>query len=267
MNKIYILPFVVFLAACGDANPTAIELNDLGKVGSVCFIERTPNLKNALNPQAGFENLGSIMEEMVKPPIKQGWKITSENRTTATLNTKRDGISYICEYEKIEGEWKLVRSLWDGEEAYSQEAAKEVKKQAQLKQDIVWQENGWMGESYKYYTLPPQGADANSGKELAINCKPNKRGVMLNGFVDDWNGQNVEFSFDENIISFGVSGGSSSSYLGDLVDSRYGKEIRNEVEAANKFIEALKGSRILKVMGETFVIDANELQKVPCISE
>ena len=75
-----------------------------------------------------------------------------------------------------------------------------------------------MGETYKYYVLPPQGSDMQTNKELAINCKPNQRSVMLNGFLSYDANKEVEFTFDNSMATFGVGGGGSNSYLGDIID-------------------------------------------------
>lgn len=267
MKKLLLLSALAVLTACGDTKPTAIEVSDLGKVGLQCFITRTPTIDDALNPFAGLSDLGGVMEEITKAPIKKGWKITSEDRSTATLNTKREGVNYACDYVKLDGKWALKRSMWDGEEAYSMQAETDVKRQAQLKQDTTWEEKGWAGESYKYYALPPKGADAMNGKQLAINCKPDDRGVMLNDFLSYGGGKIVEFSFDGNLVSYGVSGGGSNSYLGDLVESSFGTPTKNRVEVADKFIASLVTSKTVEVMGETFVVDQNELNKIPCISK
>lgn len=264
--KIYIIiPALALLTACGDTKPTAIEVSDLGKASMSCFISRTPSMDEALNPFAGLGDLGGVMEELTKAPIKKGWKITSDDRSTASLTTKREGVSYACDFAKQDGKWTLTRSLWDGEEAYSLEAEEEVKKQAQLQQDTTWEEKGWMGESYKYYALPVKGAEMMSQKQLAINCKPDDRGVMLNDFLGYSDGKELEFLFDGKPMTFGVSGGGSNSYLGNLVDNGYGIQARDRVEVADKFIEALKISNTVEVMGHTFIIDKTELEKIPCL--
>lgn len=262
-----ILPLLLILPACGETKPTAIEVSDLGKVAAQCFITRTPTIDNALNQFSGLGDLGSYVEELGQAPIKKGWKITSEDRTTATLNTTRDGVRYECAFAKAEDTWTLTRSLWDGEEAYSLEAETEVKEQAQQRQDVTWKENSWMGESYKFYSLPPEGADTFNDREIAINCKPEARAVMLNGFFSHGNGQNVEFIFDGVALEFGVSGGGSNSYIGDISDSGFGTRVSNRVEVGDRFIEALKQASLVEVMGHSFVIEPEELKKVPCVNE
>jgi len=265
MKKCLLIPALTLLTACGDTKPTAIEVSDLGKASMSCFITRTPSMDEALNPFAGLGDLGGVMEELTKAPIKKGWKITSDDRSTASLTTKREGVSYACYFAKQDGKWKLTRSLWDGEEAYSLESEEEVKRQAQLKQDTTWEEKGWMGESYKYYALPVKGAEMMNQKQLAINCKPDDRGVMLNDFLGYSEGKELEFLFDGKPMTFGVSGGGSNSYLGNLFDNGYGIQARDRVEVADKFIEALKISSTIEVMGHTFIIDKTKLEKIPCL--
>lgn len=265
MKKYLLIPALALLTACGETKPTAIEISDLGKASASCFIQRTPTMDEALNPFAVLGDLGSAMEELTKSPIKKGWTITSDDRSTASLKTKRDGVDYACDFAKTDGKWTLTRSMWDGEEAFSLEAEKEVKSQAQLKQDTTWEEKGWMGESYKYYALPIKGADMMNQKHLAINCKPNERGVMLNDFLGYSDGKELELLFDGKSMTFGVSGGGSNSYLGNLVDNGYGIQARDRVEVADKFIEALTGSKTVEVMGHTFVIKSEELAKIPCL--
>lgn len=265
MRKYLFIIATVLLTACGETKPTAIEVSDLSKASMSCFIQRTPTMEEALNPLAGLTDLGGVIGELTKAPIKKGWTITSEDRSNASLKTKRDGVSYACDFAKTNGKWTLTRSLWDGEEAYSIAAAETVKNKAQLKQDTTWKEKGWMGESYKYYALPAKGADMMSDKQLAINCKPEDRSVMVNGFLDYGEGKDLEFSFDGKVITFGVSGGSSNSYLGNLVDNGFGTQARDRVEVADTFIQALKPSKTVKVMEHTFVIEPNELAKIPCL--
>lgn len=265
MKKLLLIPCLALVTACGETKPTAIEVSDLGKASMSCFVMRTPTIDEALNPFAGLADLGGVMEELTKAPIKQGWKITSDDRLNATLNTKRDGVNYVCDFAKTDGKWTLTRSMWDREEAYSIEAEEAVKKQAQLKQDTTWEEKGWMGESYKYYALPAKGADMMSDKQIAINCKPDDRGIMVNGFLEYGNGKDLEFSFDGDIMPIGVSGGGSNSYIGNLVDNGYGTQAKDRNIVADKFIEALKGAKSVEVMGYTFLIDKNELSKVPCL--
>jgi len=276
MKKYLLIPALALLTACGETKPTAIEVSDLGKASMSCFILRTPTMDEALNPFAGLGDLGGVMEELTKAPIKKGWTITSDDRSTASLTTKRDGVNYVCDFAKQDAKWGLIRSMWDGEEAYSLEAEEEVKKQAkikeeedknqaQLKHDKTWKEKNWMGETYKFYALPVKGSDTMSQKELAINCKPDERGVMLNDFLGYNGGKELEFSFDGTVMTFGVSGGGSNSYLGNLVDSGWGIRTQDRVEVADKFIEALKDTDTVEVMGYTFVIKTEELAKIPCL--
>ena len=273
-----ILPLLLILPACGETKPTAIEVSDLGKVAAQCFIKRTPTIDDALNQFSGLRDLGSYVGELGQAPIKNGWKITSEDRTTATLDTTRDGVQYECDFAKAEDTWTLTRSLWDGEEAYSleaeaeikaraEEAAQREKEEAQRRQDITWKENSWIGESYKFYSLPPRGVDSFNDREIAINCEPEQRAVMLNGFFSYGDGQNVEFLFDGFALEFGVSGGGSNSYLGDISDSSFGTRVSNRVEVGDRFIEALKQASLVEVMGHSFVIEPEELKKVPCVYE
>ena len=265
MKKLLLIPCLALVTACGETKPTAIEVSDLGKASMSCFVMRTPTMEEALNPFASLADLGGVMEELTKAPIKQGWKITSDDRLTASLNTKRDGVNYACDFAKTDGKWTLTRSLWDGEEAYSIDAEEAVKNQAQQKQDTTWEEKGWMGESYKYYALPAKGADMMSDKQIAINCKPDDRGVMVNGFLEYGDGKDLEFSFDGKVITFGVSGGSSNSYVGNLVDNGFGTQARDRVEVADKFIQALKSAKTVNVMEHSFVIEPDELAKIPCL--
>jgi len=257
----------LLLVACGDGKPTAIEISDLNKAVATCFIERTPTIDEALNQFSGISNLGAYIGELGSIPVKSGWSITSEDRASATLVTKKDGVKYECDFKKDEKGWSLTRSLWDGEEAYSLAAVTEIKKQAQLQHDTTWQEKGWMGETYKYYVLPPKGSDMQTNKELAINCKPNQRSVMLNGFFSYDANKEVEFTFDNSSATFGVGGGGSNSYLGDIADGYIGKTTTNQVEVADKFIELLKSAEMVTVMDETFAIGQSNFSAVPCLSQ